>query len=135
MENERTHQTYVSFFISELLKKAGFDWETVQYYHTSGKEIVQPTYNFSSNFNSLADYGYSCNSAPTLEVAQRWLREVKGVNLVVTLLDDGGFSYKYTFKKAKAEWFVPYETYELALEKGIEECLKYIVISDDGFDK
>lgn len=130
MENERTHQTYVSFFISELLKNAGFDWETVQYYHRSSKEIVEPTYNFSTNHNDLARYGHAYNSAPTLEVAQRWLREVKGVKLVVTLLDNGGYSYKYYYRTSKAEWFQPYETYELALESGIEECLKYVIIND-----
>lgn len=131
MENERTHQTYVSFFISELLKKAGFDWETIQYYHTGSKELVEPTYNFSKNFNDLVEFGHAYNSAPTLELAQRWLREVKGVKLVVTLLDDGGYSYKYAYKKTKVEWFEPYETYELALERGIEECLKYVIINDD----
>lgn len=131
MENERTHQAYVSFFISELLKKAGFDWETIQYYHTGSKELVEPTYNFSRNFNNLVDYGYSRNSAPTLEVTQRWLREVKGVNLVVTLLDKGGYSYKYSDKASKVAWLQPYETYELALERGIEECLKYVIINDD----
>ena len=88
--------------------------------------MVQPTRNFSMNFNNLVAH----NSAPTLEVAQRWLREVKGANLVVTLLDEGGYSYKYSYKASKVEWFQPYETYELALEKGIEECLKYVIIND-----
>ena len=60
------HEYYVSLEVAKLLKEAGFDWE-VEYVYNFGKLIRSVAHPVLGN--ELA--------APTLDVAQRWLREVK----------------------------------------------------------
>lgn len=73
------HETCVNFEVAKMLKAAGFDWDCKYVY-----DLLAPiacNNNEASNvfddknpnrFNDLV-------SAPTLEVAQKWLRDVKGI--------------------------------------------------------
>ena len=63
------YEVYVSLEIAKLLKEAGFDWEVEKFwwYDKQDRKYILSILRPKSN-------GYS---APTLEVAQRWLREVK----------------------------------------------------------
>lgn len=70
------HNEYVSLDIAKLLKKAGFDWAVEDYY---SHNFQNHTINFA-NHNAVGDEF----SAPTLAVAQRWLREIKGVQVSTT---------------------------------------------------
>ena len=66
------HECYVSLEVAKLLKEAGFDWECTHKYERS---IIACRYE---------DY-----EKPTLSVAQRWLRVVKGIHLYVRpILDE-----------------------------------------------
>jgi len=69
------HECYVSLEVAKLLKQARFDWKT-EYAYVD--ELFCPMRSFSSNFNSWGIKIHEFVSAPTLDVAQRWLREVKG---------------------------------------------------------
>lgn len=60
------HEYYVSLEVAKLLKEAGFDWECTDKYERS---IIACRYE---------DY-----EKPTLEVAQRWLREVKHLDISI----------------------------------------------------
>ena len=77
------HECYISLEIAKLLKEVGFDWECRCYYETSGKLRGKNNGSFY-NYNSPLIWQNNGNtdtqvySAPTLDVAQRWLREVKG---------------------------------------------------------
>lgn len=82
----RNHEYYVSFEIAKLLKKAGFDWKQYSFYN-SKSILINGT--FAANWNDKIWYiDGSKVSAPTLDVAQRWLREVKGICLTVQPLFD-----------------------------------------------
>lgn len=90
-------EDYVSFETAKLLKDKGFDAEC-DYLYVNG-ELVR-TQGFACNWNNgetiFADYKNEC-SAPTLQMAIKWLREIHNV-LVVTDYDyectDKSYGYK-----------------------------------------
>lgn len=127
-----THESYVSLETAKMLKEAGFDRECISYYENG--ELGLYTLNSKGlvvmNFNANPDY--MCEvSAPSLAVAQRWLREVK--NMVISML--------YTVEGWKAvcaypkpvpnklfqEYIFTGSTYDEALEAGINKCLTILI--------
>lgn len=120
------HNEYVSLDIAKLLKKAGFDWAVEDYY---GHNFLNHTINFA-NHNAVGDEF----SAPTLAVAQRWLREIKGVQVSTTneCMGDGTpCSWGVFFDSGKFDDSecvnLVFDSYEEALEFGIMECLLQII--------
>ena len=71
------HESYVSLETAKLLKKAGFDWDCD--FCFQGKKRI-PIYNIVSGDSDYYD-------SPSISVAQRWLREEKGIE-VSTEMDD-----------------------------------------------
>lgn len=85
------HECYISLEVAKLLKKAGFDWERETcYIGKSGRPYkYHKFFNWNMPRKYFEKYGSdnlfhafisqkktnSFISAPTLEVAQRWLRE------------------------------------------------------------
>ncbi len=74
-----THEQYITLETARLAKQAGFDWKC-QYRYSEGHERndSDPTY-ISPCDNWNQDNGLY--SAPTQAVLQRWLREIKGVEI------------------------------------------------------
>ena len=132
------HECYVSLEVAKLLKQAGFDWETREYYKPIKEGYKLDWNSLPVNWNQKVAIliaqkhnhpeGYS---APTLDVAQRWLREVKGVEvnvLCVYIGNDKKYSYdafegKYNHELIKEG----FDTYEEALEAGIKIVLELIL--------
>lgn len=82
------HEYYVSLEVAKLLKEAGFDWLTrysydLYLYSTEGEKRVIDGFasTFCNEHNGLA-------SMPTLDVAQRWLREIKNTYIEVSTNSD-----------------------------------------------
>lgn len=89
-------EDYVSFKMAKLLKEKGFDGFCNRYYQTD-KEDVNGEYamfmfasdlkSFCTVTNSLlnkyADKNHEIISAPTLQIAMKWLREMHNILLVV----------------------------------------------------
>lgn len=129
---------YVSFKTASALKHlANFDWATTTYYqgHTSNELIhaSQSCDDFSSciNFNDKYSY-YNTHedesihqtSAPTLYMAQKWLREVKGIHITITPISRSQekWQYRITPKNQELEVGVfigEFNTYEEALDEAI----------------
>lgn len=133
--NTDTHESYVSERTAKMLKAVGFDWFTT-YVYEDGKLV--PGNIFATDEQRKKEL-----AAPTLAVAQRWLREVKrrwvsvecehaaglqedGMSMFLAELFDTYDGYWYVSdwhqnvrRYRKAE----YSTYEEALEAGIYECL------------
>ena len=63
---EINHEYYVSIEVAKLLKEAGFDWECPDKYE-----------------RSIMACRYEDYEKPTIEVAQRWLREVKHLDISI----------------------------------------------------
>lgn len=126
------HDVHVSRELAILLKKAGFDWACRGYFDNTGFHdgSVECT-NYSSD---------TCKylKAPTLEVAQRWLREVKNIDInVLTDFDSVKRLYyvRYVIKDGhyrtyyitKNQSYVYFNTYEEAQEAGIKEALEILL--------
>lgn len=81
-------EVYVSFKIAQLMKENGFDWFTYAYYTKDdvdekpyfGMENLCPD-NWNGQVDEVNDLWYS---APTQQMACRWLREVH--NIFVTVI-------------------------------------------------
>ena len=144
------HECYVSLEVAKLLKEAGFDWECKEYYYnfaTTGWSL-----SFDDNFVNWNSWSERYISAPTLEVAQRWLREIKNIEICI--------SWEIEFEEKELDWnkrrycydidthvnSIPllsidddywaegyhtfgnsYSTYEEALEVGIKKVLEMIL--------
>ena len=130
------HECYVSLEVAKLLKDTGFDWECKEYYYnfaTTGWSL-----SFDDNFVNWNSWSERYISAPTLDVAQRWLREVKNIDInILTDFDsvkrlyyvryvvkDGHYK---TYYITKNQSYVYFNTYEEAQEAGINEALEILL--------
>ena len=127
------HEYYVSLEVGKLLKEAGFDWETKNWWdyckpidEWSLRNYPEAPVNWNSKY-----YNYDC-SAPTLDVAQRWLREEKDLILLIDITPSycNGklMGYKFVIHVSCGnhifgEWK---DTYEEAQEAGIKKALEMI---------
>jgi hypothetical protein len=123
-----THETYVSFETAKLLKEARFDWECNYAYTFSDNEVVNKAF--------LSNWSDTFIDAPTLAVAQKWLREVKNIDVVVsramqwrqfyyTIAHEENRTSKIDFMSLNEDlWWLKYEE---ALEAGIKKALEIIL--------
>ena len=128
------HDVHVSRELATLLKQAGFDWECREYYYnftTTGWSL-----NFDDNFINWNSWGEQYISAPTTEVAQRWLREVKDIDVYIfpTTNNKRECVYEWGIKTYGRTLWIPeqpstaqYDTYEEAQEAGIKKALEIIL--------
>ena len=115
------HEYYVSSEIAKLLKEAGFDWEIKTFYFMGqiGETMLgdAKNHNFSNQFIS----------APTLAVAQQWLREVKNVDVFAYRNEPKDkFESIVSFNKKWSTTGMCINTYEEALETAIKKVLEII---------
>ena len=121
-------EDYVSFEVAKLLKEKGFD-EYCGYYSSDGEYWGYCVYNHRGK-----DY----ISAPTLQMAMKWLREVH--NLVVSvepeINTDSELDLFYVFKIFEIKdtltqlIYNGYElcdSYEQACEMAIKYCLEILI--------
>jgi len=77
----------VTFEQAKRLKQLGFNWEIngyySEYYDNSGKLI---DWNLQ-NYNRMVRYRDGYFSAPTVALALKWMRDVKGINNAVNFFD------------------------------------------------
>jgi hypothetical protein len=132
------HECYVSLEVAKLLREAGFDWECREYYYnftTTGWSL-----SFDDNFVNWNSWGEQYISAPTLDVAQRWLREIRHRSIEVKSFVDGTVDnrgkwwiwHMYDFNPP-IDWVLlmssdcRYSTYEEAQEASIKKALEIIL--------
>ena len=124
-----THETYVSFETTKMLNKAGFNWASEEYYCSFTGELRKKP------LDRVLGGGFG-GYAPSLGVAQKWLREVKDICVNVENVR-GHYGSQREMHLFIYEIIVPdndgdgmvttrsdkYPTYEAALEAGIQKCL------------
>lgn len=111
-----------------LAKKKGFDVSSLNQYRldTNG--------NFEESYHGMIvhDHIVEIIKRPTQSLLQRWLREVHKIDLVITISE---FSRTYGFKlyyinngitECINERFNKFETYEEALEFGLQKALELL---------
>ena len=143
--NETNHEYYVSSEIAKLLEKAGFDWKCRKCYNKGVLFDMEP-YEIRTQTPQHSSYDVL---APTLDVAQRWLREVKNYYVNVDVDCDSVevfYTAKYLFhngdnynasyiwedtgmnndvKHRRFRRF--FDNYEEALETSIKKALEIIL--------
>lgn len=87
-----THEYYVNFETAKLLKESMFDWECYELYEREYEQDGRIHSVTSANWNSSLKY----YSAPTLDVVQRWLREVKHIEICI--------SWEIEFEEKELDW-------------------------------
>lgn len=133
-----TTEDYVSFETAKLLKEKGFDWETCAYWDLTtmtktpkiGMSLTPKNWNYKWNIFSLPV------SAPTLQVAMKWLR----VHNIIPVILVGGYTvvpFYYWFridKNNNGKWEdsvyrdeTEHSTYEEACEAAIKYCLENLI--------
>lgn len=134
------HEYYVSPEVAKLLRQAGFDWPVKQWYEVL--ENGQAMYAEGMTYNmNCGLYGESVYSMPTLDVAQRWLREVKGIH-ICTKADAASINCKYFVAViiSDTKWgnvqdenkkTILFNTYEEAQETGIKKALEIMLEKED----
>lgn len=117
------HEYCVSLEVAKLLKEAGFDWKCEYAYMPSTEMGNVPFKHFHNrtNYNGLQ---YEVYSAPTLDVAQRWLRDVKDEYVVIEIVAPGVYRVSILGRDCTSKSF---KTYEEAQEAGIKKALEIIL--------
>lgn len=136
METEN-HEYYVSPEIANLLEKAGFDWRCRKCYN---KGVL-----FDMESDEIREQCPQHSSydvlAPTLEVAQRWLREVKGFEVTIDwsvivngkIVDFNGRGYNFHVESDNSADGSDdkFPSYEQAQEAGIKKALEIMLEKED----
>ena len=130
-------EDYVSFETAKLLKEKGFD-EAVRFeYHNVINKNTKPTFhrhlrNFNgSEYSGLHSQWYS---APTLQMAMKWLREVHSKSIEVKSqglksTEIGWITEIYNLENQDEEYHNPFTktSYEEACEAAIKYCLENLI--------
>lgn len=135
-------EDYVSFKTAKLLKEKGFDEECWYWYEEDGYfKDSNDDYGFQSNSDYISD-DFIC-SAPTLQMAMKWLREDKKILISIFCHIDKGYwfciqhfinsPYKFATSESihrkeeilgKIQY---YDTYEQACDAAIKYCLENLI--------
>ena len=119
-------EDYVSFEIAKLLKEKGFDENTSMVYMSYGELRKLDRYDSirNSNYNDITK-NYFEYTAPTLQMAMKWLREEKHIfiELLVDTMIKGAFTWRL-FEYPSLE-IMPYDGWEYTYEKACEVAIKY----------
>lgn len=81
-------EQYVTFEVAKLLKEKGFDWKVFHFYDENGhlKHREGDCYSlYNWNYPTNDEYGSQYCSAPTQQMACRWLREEHNIHIMPTI--------------------------------------------------
>lgn len=129
------NEQYVSFEVSKLLKENGFDWFTYSYYTKDdvdekpyfGMENLCPD-NWNGEVDEVNDLWFS---APTQQMACRWLRETHKIHIGVCVDEVDKFVAFLDEIPVTGHTSTPiegfYNSYEDAVEAALEYALKNLI--------
>lgn len=118
-------EDYVSYEVAKLLKDKGFDLECLSWYSTKGN-----LYHYADSFEMDLDGITELCSAPTLQMAMKWLREKHNVCIIPSLYDGKGGFYCFVYTNNYRSVKVlnrRCNTYESACENAIKYCLETLI--------
>lgn len=123
------HEYYVSLEVAKLLKEAGFNWKVRYMYRNNNPTLcicTESSYRNVPKLNKCPMYWQY--AAPTLEIAQRWLREEKNYEIfvVVKFLADKEYIARVETNISGYSTDI-YKFYEEAQEAGIKKALEIIL--------
>jgi len=110
----------ISFETAKLAKEKGFDWECRM-------TAVEDTEHIYGTGNDNHNQYRNNVSIPTQSLLQKWLREEHNIQVYAWYDEDA--AYQCLFEKMNMDIydkFFHFQTYEEALERGLQEALKLI---------
>jgi hypothetical protein len=129
------NEDYVSFEVAKLLKEKGFNWDCITYYVDSEPDDVK----YSMLFENNTTWEERCCSAPTHQMAMKWLREVHHYYIQI-MLDSWALGdhsgYYVVIQKTDSDFEmmlqdavddVFYQTYEEAVEAALRYSLENLI--------
>jgi len=125
------HECYVSLEVAKLLKEAGFKWFINSTYRDG--VLMHQGNLLCDNFNGKQYENAARHeffSAPTLDVAQRWLREVHHLHITIFSSSQESWMFRITKQHQSLEEGVygeDFYTYEAAQEAGEKNALELIL--------
>ena len=128
----RTKEAYVSFETAKLLKKKGFDENTLMVYMSYGDLCKCNRYDSirNSNYNDITKNYFEC-TAPSHQMAMKWLREIYGIDIVIEISDPSVNDRKYycvIWDKNNDSYILDLlNSYEDAVEGAIKYCLENLI--------
>jgi len=135
-----TREDYISFETAKLMKEKGFDVPTYSVWVDHSKLVGCPAgismFPNVENWNAIDD-GMSdiYFSAPTLQMAMKWLREVHKLHIVIDVHESYAYEPKIVFiwyvwnlNTHKKFTIINYsETFEQTCENAIMYCLTNLI--------
>lgn len=136
--SDSLQESYVTVETAKLLKEKGFNIKTEFLYEDGKPNLIE---SYVSNSELISE----CYSAPTHDLALKWLRKRHNIVVLATPLDYDDKFYIEIFKKTDGEWHlfsdedtslvwtgdtpltVNYNTYEEATDEGIKYCLQILL--------
>ena len=118
-------EDYVSFETAKLLKERGFDGECRDYYNIDGHFYSE---DFKSNWN-FGKGAITIFSAPTLQMAMKWLREKHNIFLSIQQHMDMSYVW-YTYANGiprGCDRESHNNSYEEACDAAIKYCLENLI--------
>ena len=125
-------EAYVSFETAKLLKEKGFDENTLMVYMSYGDLCKCNRYDSirNSNYNDITKNYFEC-TAPTHQMAMKWLREIYGIDIVIEISDPSVNDRKYyctIWDKNNDSYILDlFDSYEDAVEEAIKYCLENLI--------
>lgn len=138
-------EDYVTFDTAKLLKEKGFDVPCEHYYAKEvlfGKDYIhllytdEPLHNSEIKGENINFLAWEC-TAPTLQIAMKWLREVHDIYIMIDkdFATEKGWHYVVVRKQ---DWVNNIDngltqqesnsyTYEFACEAAIKYCLENLI--------
>ena len=117
-------EDYVSFETAKLLKEKGFDEKCRALYTFWFDEVEGPKEDETENWNIEPKYF----SAPTLQMAMKWLRESHNMFIRIIQSHIDYCIYEVYYDRAKHyESRESYNSYEEACEAAIKYCLENLI--------
>ena len=106
-------EDYVSFEVAKLLKEKGFNEPTWTRYEDNDEVIFGDKYNWNNSPMGQI-------SAPTHQMAMKWLRKIYGIDIVIEISDPSVKDRKYYCMI----WDGNNNSYILDLFNSYEECVE-----------
>ena len=135
-------EDYVSFETAKLLKEKGFDEITFTWYTGKGKFCVGKNNFDDYHMNRFSDMPCAWDknkcSAPTLQMAMKWLREVHNLFIFITTWlrnKDGTVQYYYGIRNLNDKDFetiaestiTEFDSPEKTCETAMKYCLENLI--------
>ena len=124
-------EDYCSFELSKLLKEKGFDWLCRGFYY-KGREVAEPYFRSNEGIDNWNEQPLSVRdlwfSAPTHQMAMKWLREVHKIwFLIYRDFIKGKWDYAVHHYNYGQEFNHGVIIYYNSYEEAVEAALKYVL--------